>query len=175
MGKQIGFLMDAPTELEFVNFILQSGQILFEGEFRTPQNITSLPAPYSVDSWFLVYLYKPEIGGLTLREVETSGVEYIDETRSPVIQFHRSTVVDGEREIRRGRLWVEMKYWDRSNGTYELVEKPKELDVWYQQLRRWIRKHLPMTTVERSDGRMIKEYMSPAIRKKIEEGYHPIL
>lgn len=173
LGKQIGFLMDEATELEFANYILQSGEILFEGEYQTPQSITSLPARYSVNGWFQLRLYKQEIGDLKLHAVETLGVERINPTFNPVIEFSRSTVRDEEMTIRRGRLWVEMKYWERYNGSDELIEKPKALDDWYKQLCKWIRKHLPMTTVVMPDGGIIKEYMSPAIKAKIEAGYRP--
>lgn len=57
--------------------------------------------------------------------------------------------------------------WVKVDGAYDLVEKPKALDDWYKQLCKWIRKHLPMSTIKCSNGEIIKGYMSPAIKKKI--------
>lgn len=165
--------MDSETEALFTEFVLETGQIFYRGENEQPSLITALPEPCSEGGWFKLHLYKTEFGHIRFDETPTAGIKYISGIENPVIEFIRSTVREEQKEIGRGRLWVEMKYWEERNGEDELVEKPKALDDWYKVLSKWIRKHLPMTTVERPDGEIIKEYMSPAIKKKIEEGYRP--
>ena len=44
-----------------------------------------------------------------------------------------------QKGVNRGRLWLEMKYW---NNDGDLVEKSKDIDQWYGTLSRWIRTNL---------------------------------
>jgi hypothetical protein len=67
-----------------------------------------------------------------------------------------------------GRLWMEMRYYD-DDGI--LLTKSPELDMWYKELVKWIKKNVPRQEVITSTGTE-KIYISESIKKLVEEeGY----
>ena len=71
-------------------------------------------------------------------------------------------------ETKRGRLYLEMKYYDASGV---LIQKSELLDKWYRELVSWIKKQLQCVEVS-SNGKVVKEYVSKSLVKLVEEGYH---
>ena len=166
MGKQITFYMDMKTEQQFKDFILQEGEIIVEGSNPNPISVKILPEPFSDKGWFKLYLYKKEYGELVL-DSTANGRKYIDETKSPVIEFLRTVVREDEKEVSRGRLWLEMKYWDVHGRQ---VEKAKALNDWYTNLCKWVKNQLPKTEFLVNEE-IYTEYISDSIKKSVENGY----
>ena len=166
MGKQINFIMDLNTENIFKDLILQEGEILFEGTNVVPINIVTLPEQFSSNDWFSLYLYKKEFGELVF-DTLPDGRKYIDSIKSPVIEFIRTVVREDEKEVSRGRLWLEMKYWDVQGRQ---VEKSKALNDWYMSLCKWVKKQLPRTEFS-VNAETYTEYISGDMKKLVEKGY----
>lgn len=154
------------TENLFKEIILQDGMILFEGTNLEPMSIIELPQEFSSNDWHSVYLYRREFGELILDKLP-NGKQYIDIISSPVIEFIRTVVREDEKEVSRGRLWMEMKYWNEAG---ELVEKSKLLNDWYSSLCKWIKKKLPKTEISINEDTYV-EFISPTMKKLVEKGY----
>lgn len=166
MGKQISFIIDEETEHEFVKQLVQDGQVLFEVPNSELQVINSLPEAYSSEDWFTVYFYKSKFGDLHYRLLP-NGQRYIDSSKSPVIEFIRTVIRHEEREISRGRLWVEPKYWDDND---EVQGKPKELIQWFNNMSKWIKKNVPQHVFD-SHEYQYKEHISSNLMPLITDGY----
>jgi hypothetical protein len=187
MGKQINFFMDYETEAKFFEYLLPQCKIsnkVVNGEMIF---IDTLPERFSGQDWFQLHLYKPEMGPCDI-VIHDDGKGYVNaySSYSPVIEFCRSVIRTDDKIITRGRLYVVMKYYDKDDNN---VSKPEELNKWYNELCRWIRKHLPRREYENpisleyanrmcleygvSPGHMTKEYISDSILRLVqEEGYH---
>lgn len=139
MGKQFNFLIDTETEEKFIEFVKQcGGKILFEGSNQKPIEIEELPEQFSGKGWFSVLLYKQTFGELHYIKLE-NGRWFINTSRSPVIEFTRTVVRESQTEVSQGRLWLEMRYWDDS----DIIQyKSKELDEWYKELVKWIKRNV---------------------------------
>ena len=160
MGKQFGFIMDRVDENEFLKMILEDGKA-FQGTgvmqiFSPPESI-----------WIKLYLTKSEFGELKIRKTEND-IQYIDPIESSVIEFNETIPRIKIKEIQRGRLYLDNKYWDDNN---QLIKKNENLDIWYKELVRWIKKRL--RCVETCPyGKVVKEYVSESLVKYVEEGFH---
>lgn len=164
MGRQILFYMDVETEGHFVDFVSEEGCVL--SRMTNPLSVVrTLPEPFSGDFWAKMHLYKHDFGEIVTGHYP-DGMISIDSIISPVIEFHRSVVDHEECAIRRGRLWVEPKYYDE-NGT--LVEKPKELVLWYNKLTRWVKKNL-----EAFELHGHKFYISAGMKQFLDESGYKI-
>jgi hypothetical protein len=163
LGKQIQFLLDEITENKFVQFILSEGNthILLNGNA-----ITELPKPFSVEGWFKVYLYRPTIGELII-EIINENLSFIRPLTSPVIEFSRTVLRNDKKEISLGRLWVETKYFDEIGNK---VEKPKELNIFYNQLVKWIKKELSIKEIN-NEGYIQKVYTTEKMYDTVKMGY----
>lgn len=166
MGKQTNFLTDEIIECEFASRFINDGCILFEGESPEPYRLNKLPDAYSSEGWFSVYFYNSDFGELVYKSLP-DGKQYIDSIKSPVIEFIRTIVRREEREISRGRLWLEPKYWNDDNSVYE---KPKELVLWFNEMSKWIKRNASQQSFT-SFGYQYKEYISPSVMTLITEGY----
>lgn len=165
MSKQINFLMDKDTEEKFLIYIKENGVAIFEGNNYSPKIIEVLPEPFSGKGWFKVYLYNNQ-EDLILNKLST-GREYIDSIKSPVIEFNRTIIREGAKEVSRGRLWLETKFYNEDG---ELVSKDIDLDEWYKNLCKWIKKNVPRTEIS-NNGREYKEYITKSVVQLLEQGY----
>lgn len=165
MGKQINFFMDKDTEEKFLIYIKENGVAIFEGNNDSPKIIEVLPEPFSGKGWFKVYLYNNQ-GDLILNKLST-GREYIDSIKSPVIEFRRTIIKEGAKEVSRGRLWLETKFYNEDG---DLVSKDSDLDEWYKNLSKWIKKNAPKTEIS-NNGREYKEYITKSVVQLLEQGY----
>ncbi|MFD0048010.1 hypothetical protein ACFVHQ_01495 [Actinomycetes bacterium NPDC127524] len=165
MGKQITFYMDEPTESCFIDFILDNAKILAEVETASANSII-----YIEDKDFFedknqcvqFWIYKEELGELDIRETENR--KYVAASKSPVIEFSRTLIRMRDKEIIRGRIWVELKYWDE---TGELVHKSEKLNTLYKALTKWIKKNVSHREINR-EANLYKEYISDSLVEYIE-------
>jgi len=165
MGKQIYFYMDKESEDKFLMYIKENGVLIFEGNNDRPLIIDKLPAPFSGKGWFKVYLYN-NAGDLKYQKL-SNGRVIIDCMESPVIEFSRTVVREDSKEILKGRLWVETKYYNK-NG--ELIIKDNMIDEWYKKLIKWIKKNVPITELV-VNGKVCKEYISESFLSYINLDY----
>lgn len=166
MGKQINFLMDKETEKRFFEFIRKDGVVLFEGNNEVPQIINILPEPFSGKGRFSIYIYNEKFGKYIISETK-KGIKYIDSIKSTVIEFNRTIIREGAKEVSRGRLWLETKFYNEDG---ELVSKDIDLDEWYKNLCKWIKKNVPRTEIS-NNGREYKEYITKSVVQLLEQGY----
>lgn len=165
MGKQINFEMDHNMTDKFWAFLksIDNLEFIMRRENEN-QKLSELPSDY----YTKIIIYNNEIGELQALSNSTT----IDTMSSPVIEFSRTCIDRERKELRGGRLWVEMEYWD-DNG--KQIEKPKELDKLYQKLARWIRKNMPKIEIEvphRGKVHKLMYYATPEIKRLVEEeGY----
>ena len=90
----------------------------------------------------------------------------MDSIESPVIEYSRTIIREDSKEISRGRLWFETKYY---NDDGELVQKDIRLEEWYKELCKWIKKNAPKTDLNIGEKR--KEYISKSVLQLLEQGY----
>lgn len=70
-------------------------------------------------------------------EIVSGNSGFINESISDVIEFYRCKIVNGYK-IEYGRLWVELKYWDKQG---QLITKEKWLSERFEFYRKWIKKN----------------------------------
>lgn len=163
MGKQLGFVMDKHDKEEFLKYVLDKG-VIYTCDNYKEQQILQVSELLKNDGWFRVYVtVKSEIP-ITYTPLSDNR-KYIDGISEPVIEILNSAICESDKRIVRGRLWVEMKYF---NNEGELITKCRELDELYKDLCKWIRKNLKKVSVELR-GR--KEYISESLSKIGEKGY----
>ena len=105
MGKQINFYMSPEDEERFKDYILRTGEILFEGKNNVPKLISELP-DVSELWWFNLHLCLTH-ENLIYRDISLEK-KYIDSSESNVIEWMRTTQNSQRKDIDCGRLWVEM-------------------------------------------------------------------
>lgn len=165
MGKQINFYMDKESEDKFLMYIKENGVLIFEGNNDRPLIIDKLPAPFSEKGWFKVYLYN-NAGDIKYQKL-SNGRVIIDCMESPVIEFSRTVVREDSKEISKGRLWVETKYY---NNDGDLIIKDNMIDECYKSLSKWIKKNVPRTEFVIKE-KVYKEYISESFLSYINWGY----
>ena len=146
MGRQIEFFMHPDDEREFLDVALgHVGTALVANAALAPepQLLADLPTSndevFSRNQVFLWRLGDPLSWQLVLRREGatcTKALYYLDQISSWVIEFDRSTLVDGGTGLTRGRLWIQTSFFQ--DGV--LVRKGPILEAWYDQLARWIRR-----------------------------------
>lgn len=166
MGKQFRFIMDKADGNEFIKMILDSGGKVFENKERKVVQVFSLPE----DIWIHLYLTKDEFGQLNLRNIENDN-QHIDPYEACVIEFGETILRVKLKQIQRGRLYLKNKYWDENE---QLVQKNENLDKWYKELVRWIKKRLKCVETY-PHGRVVKEYVSESLVEYVEDGFNLML
>ena len=132
MGKQFRFVMDEKDEHAFFEFVKQNNCFYMDDDVSGPVEIKDL----QLDNWFKLYIYNKQFGNLVF--LKYGNEKYmIDGICAPVIEFCHTFVRDNEQEIKRGRLWLEMKFW---NDNEILMQKDSRLDDLYKQCVKWIKK-----------------------------------
>lgn len=81
-------------------------KFFLKGENSKPIEVEELPERFSGKGWFKVYIYNESIGEYHLEDLR-NGRRIVNTTTSSVIEFSRTTI--REKDISRGRLWVETK------------------------------------------------------------------
>jgi hypothetical protein len=165
VGKQINFYLDDDTEQKFIEFILTSSDatMLLDGK---PIDLDTLYTPFSERRWYQIHIYKSHFGKLIIDELPMGRLE-VNSLYSPVIEYSRTAINFDKKQILRGRIWVEMKYW---NENAVLVEKNRDLEKWYGTLNRWIKKNV-VKVEEIINGFKYVDYVSPTLLKLKDEGF----
>ncbi len=161
MGRQFGFIMDENDEKAFFDFVKQHNCFYLTDHSYGSREINEFP----LEKWSSLYIYNKQFGDLVFKKYY--GKYWIDNSYSPVIEFLHTWVMDNEQRITRGRLWVEMKFW---NENEELVQKDSQLEALYKQCVRWIKKNLNVVVVS-PYGKPEKQYVSKSLEEKVISGY----
>lgn len=162
MGKQFEFFMAEKDEETLKEFLQQLNvKILYEGKSSQSIEITHLPPAFSDIGWFQLFLYKEEWGKLKDKSLSVY-IHYL-----PIIEFRRTIVRNNSKEISPGRIWYQNKYFDEDEN---LVEKCKDIDLFYYDVKKKIKKILP--NHKRFDaGKNRTFYCSESIKELLDEGY----
>jgi len=144
MGKQVNFFMLPADETEFLNFIKSTDKNVLIYPYRSPtitfRPIKIPPKHFSTDFWFHLWLYNPNFGEINYSYIKEQKHYYVDEFKSPVIEFSRCGIND-KSELSQGRLWIATAYVIKDNtGKLIWQNKPLELINWYEKIARWIKK-----------------------------------
>ncbi len=162
MGKQFEFFMSEKDEQKLKEYLQQLNvKILFEGKSPTSIEITNFPLAFSDIGWFQLFLYKEEWGKLKDKSLSV----YIHSL--PIIEFRRTIIRTNAKEISPGRIWYQNTYFDENEN---LVEKCKDIDLFYYELKKKIKKFLP--NHKRLDaGKNRTFYCSDSIKELLDDGY----
>ena len=145
MGRQINFYFVKDDELKFLARCTENNVTFLQWDVELPQNteyscFEQLPYDRDVKKQLFICL-RSDLPNIKYKEIESKWF-YIDSTTSPVIEFTRSGIIPMKNILVSGRLWFEMKYWDKDkNGNSILVTKDKKLEELYNSLAKWIRKY----------------------------------
>lgn len=173
MGRQYHFAMDETDEKLFMQYLKESGYVVYMERTHTmPETIDEFPVPFS-DGWFILYIYHPAFGDLQFEsyicDKLNTKIDYIESMTAPVIEYTRTVVREKEKTIQSGRIWMQMKYWNE-HGEY--VSKSENLDKGYKDIKKWITKHLQKMEQKDERGRVEKNAVSKElVRLFEEEGY----
>lgn len=131
-------------EEEFIKFVKSTAEISIIPTVTNKMPIEiveKLPKAFSKPYWFSFdFLNKNFIVEAKYDYIEEQQHYHIDESKSLVIQFHRSCVEDNK--ILEGRIWIDTSYIVKdSSGEWKWVKKPKEFIEWYEKIVRWLRKN----------------------------------
>ena len=175
MGRQWQFAMDESDEKLFMQYLKENGYVVYwSGNDGIPKAINCLPEPFS-EKWLNVYIYHSAFGDMKFTRYaydEKLKIEkyFVDPTVAPVIEFGRTVVWHEKKQIRSGRIWMQMKYWNEND---KYVSKSENLEKGYKDIKKWITKNLPKMEELNEKGKIEKIAMSKElIRLFQEEGYH---
>lgn len=156
MGRQINFFISETLQDEFIDFLKENNYIFINSKTNHIYDLKSQDIR-------LTYLYKPDYGDIiTYEDCPTR----IDITKSPVIEFSKCFIKPNSNIVIRGRLWISHNYYDKNNN---LVEKSPTFTKDYNQLVRWIKKHVPYQPYTPTGK--IKEYVSDEMLELQKQGY----
>lgn len=142
MGKQFRFIMDEKDERLFFEYLQLENQVYIELPFQNPVQIKTFPEGI----WILYYIYNESLGKLDYKEY-TEGKFRIDSIISPVIEFSQTIVREEDRQIQRGGIFLEMKYWQDG----QLIQKNELLSKIYKQFVNWIKEHLECVVLQANE------------------------
>lgn len=168
MGKQIKFYINETKAKEFVDYILSLGgnfvtqrdfQIFYDNDFDKIKNEYGNIFTNIHNESFGDIIYQNSINykGENFRTFNT--------IFSPVIEFDNSRIFLEDKMVSRGRIYVEMSYYENN----EKVKKSQELDDFYKKLVKWIKKNIPYQEVS-LNGYTSKEYITDDIVELIKAG-----
>jgi hypothetical protein len=179
VGSQTNFYMDEITQKRFLDFVVENGGELWcdgwnnKHAWDNPYKVKLEESIDKLNEYHKLWLYKPSFGELKFGVIEKLG-ESISGTFEPMIELCKTYIVPEEKRLSRGRIWVQLSFWNNDN---QLVYKPEELKKWYQSLNRWIRRNLLTIETGKHErtGFIYKELVSPQIKRLIDsEGYNLI-
>jgi hypothetical protein len=125
MGKQLGFYLTPDEEDEIIRVIRAlNAQLVDDSGTRK-----SLLERVNAATGYIVIK-----GGDVKKLNKTS--KYVDTVTSDIIEFRR-TEYEKVRGVEPGRIWTELRYWDKEEN---LITKDKALDDLYKQIVKMIKK-----------------------------------
>lgn len=144
MGKQFGFVMSEKDKEAFLNYVLERGKIYSDSEYLNKELLTEM---LKDGNWFRIYFSAKDESQI-IYTLSSKGRKYINSHKEPVIEFRNTRVYESDTRILRGRLWVQMKYYDDED---KLQSKSNELNKLYCDLCKWIRKNLKKLQLKRME------------------------
>lgn len=159
MGKQFRFILDDKDQDKLIQKVYEQGIILYDDKKNGIKEIDSLPDGYWVHLYFLKYKDAKSI------ELDDK-LQYVDVLRLPVLELRQTFVRTKIKEIQRGRLYFENKYYENDN----LIYKDEELEKWYKEIIKWIKKELKCVEII-NNTKVTKEYVSASLVQYVEEGF----
>jgi hypothetical protein len=168
MGKQIGFLLDKDTEKRFIEFIMQDQECDIRLRKKNGERYAIKEASELLESdEFQVHIYRKNFGNVEY-EILNNGRVFYNTTFTPEIVYSRTITRElPQKEIIRGRLWVEMRYYDDDGN---IVMKDEKLDECYKQLVKWIKRNAKRRTAVLTNGRILTYYMTDSMQVLLEGG-----
>lgn len=169
--------MDDTSEREFIRFVTNNGGELWCGGWNknriwdNPYQVEVSDAIDKLNEYQKLWIYKKDFGNSQFH-VEPGLGQSISGFAEPMIELCKTHVSPEEKTISRGRIWVQLSYWNNEN---QLVYKPESVKKFYQSLSRWIRKNLVKieTGIYERTGYIYMELVSIEIYRLIEQkGYH---
>jgi len=170
MGKQIEFIIDNATEDNFYNYLISQGFNFYIENNNNVEEINKFPQPFTTDFWYSINLYKKGFGDLIIKETKNN-IKYIDKLLSPIIEYSRSVILENNKTISKGRLWVELRYYDNKNI---LKSKSKDLDDCFKILSKWIKNNLKQYEVN-SNSNIYNLYITESMKDFIENNGYKIV
>lgn len=127
MGKQICFFMGPEDEKKFIELVLAQQDMLVRKKLKDGE-IDPVKDPLNTNESQLFIISKQA-------KIIIRSHGFLNETESDVIEFDRCK--RDNNKIKEGRLWIEMKYWDKQE---QLITKEKWFNDRFEFYRRWIKK-----------------------------------
>ena len=149
--------MSEKVQESFVEYLIQN-QFMFLDYYAKTVEQPLLKSVYGM------YLYKPEYGDIVIRKDRK---DILDVSTSPVIEFNKTSINEEKKKVIRGRLWVEIKYYDERG---EIITKNDKLVKDYERLKRWIRKNVPYQEYKCGEY-LVKEYVNNEMLELQNEGF----
>ena len=156
MGKQFGFIMSEDDLMKLIIKISEKGRIYYRDSEKHYVETTSVPNT----NWIHLYFVPNN------RLVNITDEKYLDVTKAYVLELRQTFIRESIKEIQRGRLYIENKYYDND----KIVYKDSELDEWYKEIVKWIKHNLPCIEIEKN-GKTIKEYVSESLRSFVDKNF----
>lgn len=161
MGRQLNFFMDDEAQDAFVRFLKDENFIFIDTHGEKVESID-----YSKR---FHYLIKESYGMLLKHPIRKNDV---DALKGLVIEYKNTFVIDDEKLIQGGRVWIESSYFD-DNG--EQISKDKDFIKDYEKICRWIRKNVPRKGFHylniRQEDYIRKEYINDKLVMLVDNGY----
>lgn len=146
MGRQIEFYMSDKVQNDFIEFLKQNNYIFLDSQKNVINELCSKKV-------FYCYLYKTDYDCIKMKKIDN---QIIDDTRSPVIHFQKTSVNSELKKVHSGRIWIATSFYDENGNT---IMKPNGFIKDYEKLVRWIKKNVPCHS--RKKGKYVyKEYIS---------------
>lgn len=157
MGRQIEFQMSEKTQNEFIEFLKQNNYIFLDSNKNTVKELGS-------EKVFYCYLYKTNYESITMKKVDN---QIIDDSRSYVIHFKKTSVDYKSKKVYSGRIWIGTYFYDENGNT---IMKSNGFIKDYEKLVRWIKKNVPCRS--RKIGKYVyKLYISDEILELEASGF----
>lgn len=159
MGKQFRFIMDDRDQEKLIQKVCEQGIILYNDRLNGIKEISFLPD----GNWIHLHFMKYKDAKVIQSDDNLLDVDVL---RMPVLELRQTFVRKKTREIQRGRLYFENKYYKNDN----LIYKEEELEKWYKEIIKWIKNELKCMEIM-ENTKLTKEYVSVSLVKYIEEGF----
>ena len=158
MGKQFRFIMDDIDQEKLIQKVREKGIILYNDRHNGIKEVSSLPDGNWIHLHFIKYKDTKIIqsGGKLLD---------VDVLRMPVLELRQSFIRYKSREIQRGRLYFENRYYRNDN----LIIKDEEIEKWYKEIIQWIKNELKCVEIVENE-KLTKEYVSASLAEYIKAG-----
>ena len=126
MSRQINFYMDKTTELQFIQFVKDSGFIFITRSDGINVN------PYDDKDLFLFIIREKYLPFLRFKN------NSVDVLNSLGIEYRRNNIIEDKKIVTGGRIYICDAYKDEKYSIY-MEEFVKD----YNKLKDWIKKHVP--------------------------------